>query len=85
MTILRFMPESRKAAECVSHSVHKNFPCLIPAGAGHGDLCVSTPGSRVHHQHFNHSFAGRGAVSLIPSTAQRRRWFETVTFGEDAL
>ena len=48
-------------------------------------VCVSTPGPRVHHQHFNHSFAGRGAVSLIPSTAQRRRWFETVTFGEDAL
>ena len=27
----------------------------------------------------------RGVASLIPSTAQRRRWFETVTFLRDAL
>ena len=45
-------------------------------------MCVSHPGQRVSPHHFH---TGRGAVSLIPSTAQRRRWFETVTFGEDAL
>ena len=56
--------------------------CLCVCGCVFVVVCVSHPGQRVSPHHFH---TGRGAVSLIPSTAQRRRWFETVTFGEDAL
>ena len=85
-TLLHHILTRASEALCPKRTQPKCLQPIFEKSADHGDLCVSTPGPRVHHHHLFHlhhlfhhdrEFHRQGRVALSPYHTQRscgREW-----------